>query len=56
MRFFIDQILVLLFNSVLFKSFEKEFDIFVEYRVQDIKKLTNIKQWKFMETKHNPAK
>ena len=37
------------------KSFEKECDIFVENRVREIRKLTDIKQWRHIKTKHNPA-
>ena len=37
------------------KSFEKEFDTFIENRLQEIRKLTDIKQWSYIETKHNPA-
>ena len=37
------------------KSFEKEFVIFIENRLQEIRKLSVIKQWRYIETKHNPA-
>ena len=37
------------------KSFEKGFGIFVENRLQEIRKLSVIKQWRYIETKHNPA-
>ena len=37
------------------KSFEKGFGIFAENRLQEIRKLSVIKQWRYIETKHNPV-
>ena len=37
------------------KSVEKEFIVFVEKKVQEIQKLTDIKQWFHVDTLNNPA-
>ena len=37
------------------KSVEKEYNVFVENRVQEIWKLTNIKEWFYVDTSNNPA-
>ena len=37
------------------KSVEKEYNVFVENRVQEIRKLTNIKEWFYVDTSNNPA-
>ena len=37
------------------KSVEKEYIVFVEKRVQEMEKLTDIKQWFHVDTLNNPA-
>ena len=37
------------------KPFEKEYIVLVENRVQEIRKLTDIKEWFYVDTLNNPA-
>ena len=42
-------------HSSWIKSVEKEFNVFVENRVQEIRELTDMKEWFYVDILNNPA-